>query len=90
MELFASEYMTQSYAEGRWFDLYLINVRSLKIHFKHLSLQNNAYALLYLDSDERTIISIPFLWNSQLVMIFFDKVSQKMRITLEKDMSALK
>ena len=78
MELFALEYMTPSYANAKWFDLYLINVRSLPTHFKHPSLQNNAYALLYLHSDERTIISVSLLWNSQLFPILFNRVSLKM------------
>ena len=77
MELFALEDMTNSYAEARWFDAYYINVRSLPTHFKHLSLQDNAYALFCLHSDERKIISI-FLWNSQLFPILFNRVSQKM------------
>ena len=77
MELFALEDMTPSYADARWFDLSLINVRSLPNRFKQLSLENNAYALLYLHSDERTIISISFLWNSQLFPILFYRVSQR-------------
>ena len=77
MELFALEDMTPSYADARWFDLYLINVRSLPNHFKNLSLQNNAYAPMYLHSDERSIISISLLWNSQLFPILFNRVSQK-------------
>ena len=47
MQLFALEDMTPSYADARWFDLYLINVTSQQNHFKHLLLEKNAYALLY-------------------------------------------
>ena len=77
MDLFALEDMTLSYAAARRLDFYLINIRSLLTHFKHLSLQNNTYALLYLHIDERTINSISFLSNSQLFPLFFSRVSQK-------------
>ena len=77
MELFPLEDMTSTSPDDRWSDVYLINVRPLKNQFERFSLQNNAYVLLYLHSGERTIISIYFLWNSQLFPLLFNRVSEK-------------